>query len=178
MSRVGNRPVEVPSGVTVDISGSRVTVKGSLGELAVELHASVTAEVKDSRVVLTRDKDDKQSRSFHGLDRSLVANMVHGVAEGFSKDLEVQGVGFRGEVKGKDLSMSLGFSGPKTIEIPDGITVVVNGGTNITIQGADKQKVGELAARVRSLYPAEPYKGKGVRYKGEYVRRKAGKTVA
>jgi large subunit ribosomal protein L6 len=178
MSRIGNMPIEIPSGVKVDISGTHVTVKGSNGELTLDLHPSVSAEVKDARVVLTRGDDEKQSRSFHGLDRSLVANMVQGVAEGFSKDLEVQGVGFRGEVKGKALSMSLGFSGPKMVDIPDGITVNVDGGTNISIKGADKQKVGELAARVRSLYPAEPYKGKGVRYKGEYVRRKAGKTVA
>jgi large subunit ribosomal protein L6 len=178
MSRIGKQPVPVPKGVTASVSASRVQVKGSLGELSMELPRGIGAEVQDGRVVLTRPDDSRQSKSFHGLARNLVANMVEGVSKGFSRALEIQGVGFKAAVQGQKLVLSLGFSSPQEFLVPDGVKVVVTDGTAMVVSGADKQKVGDTAARIRSFYPAEPYKGKGVRYKGEHVRRKVGKTVA
>ncbi len=176
MSRIGERPVSVPGGVTVTAKAATVSVSGPKGELSCKLPGSITAAVAGSEVVLTRGKDSE--RAFHGLSRSLVQNMVIGVSEGYSKVLQIEGVGFRAALQGNILSLSLGFASPKIYKVPDGVTVAVNNNTEITVSGADKQQVGEAAARIRSYYPAEPYKGKGVRYKGEKIRRKEGKTVA
>ena len=178
MSRIGDMPIEIASGVNVEVSGTTVAVKGSLGELAIELPGGIQAKVEDSVLVLSRPDDTRQSKSFHGLSRSLVANMVEGVSKGFKKELEIEGVGFRAQVQGQSVSLSLGFAGPKVLTVPDTVTVVEEGGTKLTVSGVDKQQVGEVAARLRSYFPAEPYKGKGIRYKGEHVRRKVGKTVA
>jgi len=177
MSRIGLNPVEIPEGVTLEVKESHVTVRGPLGELSLDLPQRISADVVENRVRLTRPDDSKESRGLHGLSRSLVANMVAGVLKGYQKDLAIEGVGFKAELQGKTLSLSLGFSKPVEYAVPDGITLDVQG-TSIAITGCDKQQVGDVAARIRSFHPPEPYKGKGVRYKGEHVKRKAGKTVA
>ncbi|MEI6147564.1 MAG: 50S ribosomal protein L6 [bacterium] len=177
MSRIGKKPVAIPSGVTVQTDGARVAAKGPKGELAVVLPATINAALKDGAVTLACSEDTAKGRSLHGLSRSLVANMVLGVSQGYSKDLELQGVGFRAAVQGEKLTMTIGYSSPIVFVAPAGITITVKD-TNMTVSGPDKQKVGDTAARIRSYYPPEPYKGKGIRYKGEHVRRKAGKTVA
>jgi large subunit ribosomal protein L6 len=177
MSRVGQKPVELPGGVSARVDGRVVTVKGPVGELGMTLPAPVEARLKDNRLELTRAGDTREARRLHGLSRSLVANMVAGVSKGFAKELELQGVGFRVAVQGSKLTLSLGFSAPVVYVAPGGITISVKENI-ITISGPDKKNVGEVAARIRSFYPPEPYKGKGIRYRGEYVRRKAGKTVA
>jgi len=177
MSRIGKMPVELPSGVTASIDGGRVSINGPQGELQYAPPAGVTAAVDDNRVVLSRADDSPEARSLHGLARSLVANMVEGAAKGFRKDLEIEGVGFRASVQGQTVTLLLGFASPVQYTAPEGVKVEEQGGTKITVSGADKQKVGEAAARIRAFYPAEPYKGKGLRYAGEYVRRKVGKTV-
>lgn len=176
MSRIGENPIDVPAGVTVTVEGSQVTAKGAKGELALVLPEGISGCVEENTVVMTRSNDEQ--KAFHGLARSLVANMIEGVSTGFTKELEIQGVGFRAAVQGSTLSLSLGFASPVEYVIPDTVTVAVNNNTQIVVSGADKQQVGQVAARIRSFYPAEPYKGKGVRYKDEYVRRKEGKTVA
>jgi large subunit ribosomal protein L6 len=176
MSRIGKTPVVVPAGTTVSIDGAAVSVKGTKGELSWTLPEGISASVEGSEVVVTRATD--KHKSFHGLSRSLVANMVEGCTNGFTKTLTIEGVGFRAEVKGKILSLLLGFASAKEYPIPDGVTITVNNNTEVVVNGPDKQLVGLAAARVRSYYPAEPYKGKGVRYKGEKIRRKVGKTVA
>jgi large subunit ribosomal protein L6 len=176
MSRIGEKPVDVPAGVTVAIDGSHVSAKGAKGELAMDLPEGISAAVDGSTVVVTRCDDSR--KAFHGLARSLIANIMEGVSNGYSKELEIQGVGFRAAVQGKTLSLSLGFASPIEYPIPDTVTIAVNNNTEIMVSGVDKQQVGEVAARIRSFYPAEPYKGKGVRYKNERVRRKEGKTVA
>ena len=178
MSRIGEQPIAIPSGVTVEVDGGRVGVKGPKGALSLDLPGGVTASVSDGNVVLERVDDTRTSRSMHGLARSLTANVIEGVSKGFTRELEIQGVGFRAAVQGNALSLSLGFASAKIFNIPEGITVTEEGGTKLTVSGADKQKVGDVAARIRSYFPAEPYKGKGIRYKGEHVRRKVGKTVA
>jgi large subunit ribosomal protein L6 len=177
MSRIGNKAVEIPAGVAVQVDGQRVTVKGSQGELSLILPAPILAKVKDGRVEVTRTDDEKQSKGLHGLNRSLIANMVEGVSKGFSKELELQGVGFRAAVQGTKITLSLGYSSPIEYTAPSGIRLAVKEST-IVVSGPDKKRVGDVAARIRRFYPPEPYKGKGVRYKGEYVRRKVGKTVA
>ena len=177
MSRVGNKPVDIPAGVTVQASGSRVSVKGPQGELAITLPMPIQAAVKDGRVNVSRPDDTTQSKSFHGLSRSLVANMVEGGSKGFSRELQLQGVGFRAAVQGDKLTLSIGYSSPVEYVAPKGIKITVKESA-ITVGGPDKKLVGDVAALIRSFYPPEPYKGKGIRYKGEYVRRKAGKTVA
>jgi len=176
MSRIGEKPIDVPSGVTITVDGSHLTTKGSKGELSLDLPEGIAAAVEGNTVVMTRE--DESRKAFHGLARSLVANMVEGVSNGYTKELEIQGVGFRAAVQGKTLSLSLGFASPIEYAIPDTVTIAVNNNTEVVVSGADKQQVGDVAARIRSFYPAEPYKGKGVRYKGERVRRKEGKTVA
>ncbi len=176
MSRIGEKPVEVPSGVTVAIDGARVSVKGAKGELGLDLPAGISAAMEESTVTLKRDDDS--FKASHGLARSLVANMVEGVSNGYTKSLEIQGVGFRAALQGKTLSLSLGFASPVEYAVPDTVTVAVNNNTEVEVSGADKQQVGDVAARIRSFFPAEPYKGKGIRYKDERVRRKEGKTVA
>ena len=178
MSRIGETPIEIASGVTVSVDGPAVTVKGSLGELTIELPGGIEASVENSALLLSRPDDTRQSKSFHGLARSLLANMVEGVTKGFTKELEIQGVGFKAQVQGNKVSLSLGFASPKIFEAPDTVTVKEAGGVRLVVSGIDKQQVGQVAARLRSYFPAEPYKGKGIRYRGEHVRRNVGKTVA
>jgi large subunit ribosomal protein L6 len=177
MSRIGKKPVAIPAGVTVQIEGSRVSSKGPKGELSLTLPPLVQAVVKDGAVHVSCTGDAAEGSRFQGLARSLIANMLVGLTQGYSRELELQGVGFRAAVQGSKLSLSLGFSSPVEFVAPKGIALQVKD-TFITVSGPDKHLVGDVAARIRSFYPPEPYKGKGVRYRGEYVRRKAGKTVA
>ncbi len=178
MSRIGVQPISVPADVTVSIAGGEVTVKGPKGEQAWTFPPVVAFEQKDGKVMVTRTSDDKFSRAMHGTARNMIANMVEGVKDGFVKELEIQGVGFRASIQGNRLNMALGFSHPIDYTVPEGVTVEVADNTKIKVSGINKQQVGQVGAQIRSYYPAEPYKGKGVRYKGEQVRRKAGKTVA
>ncbi len=177
MSRIGKLPIAVPSGVTVTINGTEVKVKGPKGELSVDHEGRVEVTQEDGQLTVKRPDDARQSRMFHGLYQRLIRNCVIGVTEGFKKELEIQGVGFRAELKGKALKLSLGFSHPLEIQPPEGITFVVPDQTHVTVEGIDKQKVGQVAANVRRWRPVEPYKGKGVRYVGERVIRKAGKSA-
>ena len=177
MSRIGKQPIPVPSGVEVSIAGSKVTVKGPKGTLTQEFHPDMTISLEDGVVSVTRPSDARQHRSLHGLTRTLVANMITGVSEGFSKNLEIVGVGYRAELKGTDLQMALGFSHPVLMTAEAGITFEVPAPTRITVRGIDKQRVGQVASEIRGWRPPEPYKGKGVRYEGEHVRRKLGKTA-
>lgn len=176
MSRIGKMPIDVPSGVDVKVEGSRVVVKGSKGELVREFTDRVEFGIEDGVITLSRDSDSPQSRALHGLSRALLANMVEGVSNGFSKELEIQGVGYRASLKGKDIELLVGFSHPVNVVAPDGITFDVPEPTKIIISGIDKEMVGQVAANIRKVRPPEPYKGKGIRYTGEYVRRKAGKA--
>ena len=176
MSRVGKMPVIVPPGVGIDIKGSLVTVTGAKGELSRKFTDRVSFEVEDGVVKVTRPDDTRESKALHGLSRSLLANMVEGVSEGFKKELEVHGVGYRAALKGKNMELQVGFSHTVTIEAPDDITFEVPEPTRIVISGIDKEQVGQVAADVRKVRPPEPYKGRGIRYVGEYVRRKAGKA--
>ena len=176
MSRVGKMPVALPSGVDVKIDGSQVTVKGSKGELSRVFHERVAIEMNDGELVVTRPDDARESKALHGLSRSLLNNMVVGVSEGFTKELEIQGVGYRAALKGRDVELQVGFSHSVLVQAPEGITFEVPEPTKITVTGIDKEKVGQVAANIRKVRPPEPYKGKGIRYVGEYVRRKAGKA--
>jgi large subunit ribosomal protein L6 len=176
MSRVGKSPIPVKKGVEITIKDQLVTVKGSKGTLKQEVMEGISIFNKDDHILLTIPEEKEELKAFHGLYRSLINNMVLGVSEGFSKQLELVGVGYRASVKGKALDLQLGFSHPTLVDIPEGIEVKVDKNTKITIAGADKQAVGQFAARIRAMRPPEPYKGKGVRYKDEYVRKKAGKT--
>lgn len=176
MSRVGKAPIEVPSGVEVKIDGPNVTVKGSKGELSREFTDRVSFELDDGVITLDRDDDSREARALHGLSRALLANMVEGVTSGYSKDLEIQGVGYRAALKGKAIELQVGFSHSVMVEAPQGITYEVPEPTKITVSGIDKEQVGQAAANIRKVRPPEPYKGKGIRYSGEYVRRKAGKA--
>lgn len=178
MSRIGQKPVEIPSGVEVKIEGRKVSVKGPKGELHLEIHQALSARVDGAKVIVTRQDDTRLSKSTHGLTRTMISNMFEGVTKGYLKDLEIQGVGFKAVLQGKKLVLSLGYSHQIDFDVPLGINITVEGGTKVVVAGADKQKVGDTAARIRSYYPAEPYKGKGVRYRGEHVRRKVGKSVA
>ena len=178
MSRVGNAPITVPSGVDVSIDGSSITVKGSKGELSRELPGGVTASIEDGTLSVIRPDDSKESRSFHGLSRSLIQNMIVGVSEGFTKELQIQGVGYRATAKGSNaLELALGFSHPVSIQAPEGIEFEVPAQTQILVKGIDKQLVGQVAADIRKWRKPEPYKGKGIRYAGERVIRKAGKAT-
>ena len=177
MSRIGRMPIPVPSGVDVTIDGSNVAVKGPKGSLSHVVVAPISIErAEDGTLVVTRPDDERESRSRHGLTRTLVANMVQGVTEGYEKTLEIVGVGYRVVAKGSSLEFALGFSHPVTVNPPDGITFVVEAPTRFSVQDIDKQQVGEVAANIRKIRKPEPYKGKGVRYAGENVRRKVGKT--
>ncbi len=176
MSRIGKMPVAVPSGVDVTISGSTVTVKGPKGTLTHEVPAPITAAVEDGQIVVSRPNDERESRSLHGLTRTLISNNIIGVTEGYTKALEIVGTGYRVLAKGSDLEFSLGYSHTITVPAPEGITFKVDGPTKLSVSGIDKQQVGEVAANIRKLRKPEPYKGKGVRYAGEQVRRKAGKA--
>ncbi|MFO7292697.1 MAG: 50S ribosomal protein L6 [Actinomycetes bacterium] len=176
MSRIGNAPITVPSGVEITIDGPEVTVKGPKGELSRRFPERVTVSVEDGVAKVTRIDDSRESKALHGLSRALLANMVTGVSEGYRKDLEIQGVGYRAQLKGRDLELQVGFSHPVTVPAPEGITFEVPEPTKISVVGIDKELVGQTAAVVRKVRPPEPYKGKGIRYVGEYVRRKAGKA--
>lgn len=177
MSRIGKQPVPVPSGVTVDLKGQSVSVKGPKGELHQFIPAHVDVALEDNNVVVTRHNDSKPSRANHGLTRALIANMVHGVSTGFERQLEILGVGYRAEVKGSNLVLNLGFSHLVEYPIPQGIQITVDKTTKLKVQGIDKQQVGQVAAKIRSFRPPDAYKGKGVRYAGEHVRLKAGKSA-
>ena len=177
MSRIGRLPISVPSGVTVDIDGSLVTVKGPKGTLTHQVAEPITiTKGDDGTLEVARPNDERQSRSLHGLTRTLVNNMVVGVTDGYSKALEISGTGYRVVAKGSDLEFALGFSHPVYIEAPQGITFAVESPTKFSVSGIDKQQVGEVAANLRKLRKPDPYKGKGVRYAGEVIRRKAGKA--
>ncbi len=179
MSRIGKQPIAVPAGVTVTAAGNRVCVKGKLGELSREFQPGITVTAENGQVRVARADDSRLLKSCHGLSRTLVKNMIEGVASGYKKALNIEGTGFKAALQGKTLSLSLGFASPKAYAIPEGIKVTVDAaGLNLTVEGIDKQLVGEAAARIRSYYPAEPYKGKGIKYAGEQIRRKQGKTVA
>jgi len=177
MSRIGKQPIELPSGVNVAISPGRVQVNGPLGELSQNVPARMLIEQEDGTLVVKRPTERGDDRALHGLTRSLVANMVEGVTNGFEKRLEIQGVGYRAALRGTDLELNVGFSHPVVIKPPQGITFEVPEATTVLVKGIDKQAVGEIAAQVRKVRPPEPYKGKGIRYDGEYVRRKVGKRA-
>ena len=176
MSRIGKKPITVPSGVTVSIEPELVRVHGPRGELSERVHRDITVAQEDGQLVVTRPTDRGEHRALHGLTRSLVANMVEGVTTGFQKTLEIQGVGYRALLKGRDLELALGYSHPVPIKAPEGIEFEVPQPTRIIVKGNSKQQVGEIAANIRKQRPPEPYKGKGIRYAGEFVRRKAGKS--
>ena len=176
MSRIGKRPITIPSKVTVTINGSHVAVKGPKGELSRVRPSAVTVEQEGDTILVKRHDESRLSRQLHGLSRTLVANMVDGVSQGFQKRLEIQGVGYRAQVQGRNLVLSLGYSHPVQIEPPEGIQLAVENNTNVIVSGFDKELVGNVAAQIRDKRPPEPYKGKGVRYAGEVVRRKAGKA--
>jgi len=177
MSRIGRLPISVPAGVTVDIDGATVTVKGPKGTLTHQVASPITvAKAEDGTLEVARPNDERVSRSLHGLTRTLVSNMVIGVTDGYSKALEISGTGYRVVAKGSDLEFALGYSHPVLIEAPEGITFAVETPTKFSVAGIDKQQVGEVAAKLRKLRKPDPYKGKGVRYVGEVIRRKAGKA--
>jgi large subunit ribosomal protein L6 len=178
MSRIGKMPVPVPKGVTTKVEGSEFSAKGPLGEMKVGIPSGMSLEIENGEVLVKRDGDSKSLRSLHGLARSLVNSAVVGVSHGFSKTLEITGIGYRGEMKGKNLVVHLGYSHPITIKPPPGIEIATPDPTHIVIKGVDKQAVGQVAANIRGLRPPEPYKGKGVKYAEEVIRRKAGKTAA
>jgi large subunit ribosomal protein L6 len=178
MSRIGNKPVQIPDKVKVQIDGSgAVAVEGPKGKLSWKLPRDISGKVENNHVSLSRSAETRNSKALHGLSRALVSNMVQGVSQGFSRQLEIEGVGFKAAVQGSNLNLSLGFSHPILFPIPKEIKVTVEDQTKITIQGIDKKLVGQVAADIRRFYPPEPYKGKGVRYAGEQIRRKEGKTV-
>ncbi|MEN9572962.1 MAG: hypothetical protein RL514_817 [Verrucomicrobiota bacterium] len=177
MSRIGKQPIPIPAKVKVDIRGANVFIEGPKGKLQQAIPARVTATVEKDRVLVTRQGDDAEAKALHGLTRSLINNMVKGVSEGYFKKLEIHGVGFKAAVKGKQVDLMLGFSHPVLFDIPEQIKVTVEDNTKLTIEGPDKQVVGQAAAEIRGYYPPEPYKGKGVRYVGEHIVRKEGKTV-
>lgn len=177
MSRIGKQPIAIPPKVKVEVKGQKVSVEGPKGKLQFDLPRHTSLKVDGGNVNVGRQGDDAQAKALHGLSRALVNNMIKGVSEGFVKKLEIQGVGFKAAVQGKTVNMTLGYSHPINYPIPDQIKVTVEENTKLTIEGPDKQVVGQVAAELRSFYPPEPYKGKGVRYVGEHVQRKEGKTV-
>jgi large subunit ribosomal protein L6 len=176
MSRIGRLPISIPAGVDITINGQDVKVKGPKGELALTVKAPIEAKLEDGQILVTRPDDERESRSLHGLTRTLIANQIIGVTEGYTKGLEVVGTGYRVAAKGANIEFALGYSHPITVEPPAGISFTVEGVNKLTVSGIDKQAVGEVAANIRKLRKPEPYKGKGVRYAGEVVRRKAGKS--
>lgn len=176
MSRIGKRPISIPQKVTVTIEGQQVAVKGPKGELSRTLPNEVIVEQEGETLLVKRRDESRAARQRHGLSRTLVANMVEGVSQGFQRRLEIQGVGYRAQVQGRNLVLSVGYSHPVQIEPPDGVQMAVENNTNVVVSGIDKEIVGNIAARIRAVRPPEPYKGKGIRYAGEFVRRKAGKA--
>ena len=176
MSRIGKKPIEIPAGVDVTIDGSTITVKGSKGTLTRTIHQKITAEKKDNEIIVSRPDDTNESKALHGLTRSLINNMVVGVNDSFKKELEINGIGYRAELAGKNLVLKVGYSHDVTMTPPEGITIEVPAPNKIVISGYDKQKVGQFAANVREVRPPEPYKGKGIKYAEEHIRRKEGKA--
>ncbi|MFJ5625140.1 50S ribosomal protein L6 [Peribacillus loiseleuriae] len=176
MSRIGKKPIEIPAGVTVTLNGSEVTVKGPKGELSRTFNSDITISLEENVLTVTRPSDAKEHRALHGTTRAVIANMVEGVSKGFEKTLELIGVGYRAQKQGNKLVLSVGYSHPVEFEVEQGLEVEVPANTKIIIKGINKERVGALAADVRQVRPPEPYKGKGIRYEGEFVRRKEGKT--
>jgi large subunit ribosomal protein L6 len=176
MSRIGRRPIPIPSGVEVKLDGTQVSVKGPKGLLEQRLHPAMKVSIVDGNVVVERPDDEREHRALHGLTRSLVANMVEGVTNGYAKTLEIQGVGYRAALKGQNIELAVGYSHPVVIEPPKGVAFEVPQPNRIVVSGADKQVVGQIAANIRAVRKPDPYKGKGIRYQGEYVRKKAGKA--
>lgn len=177
MSRVGKKPILIPKNVKVSVTGNTVLVEGPKGKLTFDAHSSITVDAKADQIIVLRRSDEKSDKALHGLTRTLINNMVIGTTIGYQKELEIQGVGFRAQVSGKKLVLQLGFSHPVDFHIPEGIVIETPKPTQLIIKGIDKQKVGESAAEIRAIFPPEPYKGKGIRYLGEYVRKKVGKAV-
>lgn len=177
MSRIGKKPVQIPAGVEVAVNGTHVSVKGPKGQLENDFYEKLTIAVEGNEVIVTRPDDERESRARHGLTRALIQNMVTGVSEGYTKSLELAGVGYRVQQKGKNLEFSLGFSHPVIFEQPEGITFEVPDNTHVNVKGIDKQQVGQVAAEIRGKKPPEPYKGKGIHYVGEHIRRKLGKAA-
>ncbi len=178
MSRVGKKPIPLVKGVTIEKQNGTVKVKGPKGELSTEIRPEITVDIGEAEILVKRPTESKQHRSMHGLYRALIQNMIKGVTEGYEKRLEIVGVGYRAEMKGKKLQLQLGYSHAILFALPPEISVQVPQPTQLVVSGIDKQLVGQIAAKIRSLRPAEPYKGKGIKYEGEYIRRKAGKTAA
>lgn len=176
MSRIGKRPISIPAKVQVIIDGTHIAVKGPKGELSRSLPAAVNVEQEGETLLVLRRDESRTSRQLHGLSRTLLANMVEGVSHGFQRRLEIQGVGYRAQVQGRNLTLNVGYSQPVQIDPPEGIQLAVENNTNVIVSGFDKELVGNTAAKIRSVRPPEPYKGKGIRYAGEVVRRKAGKA--
>ena len=176
MSRIGRLPIDIPSGVTVSVDGREVAVKGPKGELSLTVANPIEVKVEEGQVVVTRPDDERASRSLHGLTRTLISNNIVGVTQGYTKGIEIVGTGYRVQAKGQDLEFALGYSHPITFKAPEGISFAVEGVNKLSVNGIDKQQVGEVAAKIRKLRAPEPYKGKGVRYAGEQIRRKAGKA--
>jgi large subunit ribosomal protein L6 len=178
MSRIGKKPIEIPQGVEIKMTDGVVTTKGKQGTLSYAIPSDISVDIREKEIVVTRATDQKRHRALHGLVRSLLNNMVIGVSAGFSKTLLIEGIGYRVAKQGNGLNLSVGYSHPVNIDAPDGVTFEVEGQNRIIVKGADKQLVGQVAANIRRVRPPEPYKGKGIRYSGEYVRRKVGKTGA
>jgi large subunit ribosomal protein L6 len=176
MSRIGRLPISVPAGVEVSIDGSEVTVKGSKGELSQTIASPISVSLEENTITVTRPDDERESRSLHGLSRTLINNMIIGVSEGYSKKMEIVGTGYRVLAKGNDLEFALGYSHPVSVKAPEGITFTVEGNNKLTVSGINKQQVGQVASNIRGLRAPDPYKGKGVRYAGEQIRRKVGKA--
>ena len=177
MSRIGRKPVQIPAGVEVTVNGNTCVVKGPKGTLQQDFHENITVTVEGNEVIVDRANDERESRAQHGLTRALIQNMVTGVSEGFTKSLELAGVGYRVQLKGTSLDFSLGYSHPVVVEAPEGITFEVPDNTHINVKGINKQQVGQIAAEIRAKRPPEPYKGKGIHYVGEHIRRKLGKAA-
>lgn len=178
MSRIGKMPIVIPDKVKVNVDKGEISVGGPKGKLNMKLPWGISVKIEDNKIIVERVSSDKQMKSLHGTMRALINNMVIGVTEGFKKELEIVGVGYKAQMKGKDLVLQLGFSHPIELKVPEGINVSVPAQTRIVIEGIDKYKVGQYAANIRSIYPPEPYKGKGIRYSGEGVRRKLGKALS
>ncbi|ACY22875.1 ribosomal protein L6 [Gordonia bronchialis DSM 43247] len=176
MSRIGKNPIEIPSGVDVTVDGQNVKVKGPKGELALTVSEPITVAKEDNSILVTRPNDERRSRALHGLSRSLINNLVVGVTQGYTTKMEIFGVGYRVQAKGRDLEFALGYSHPVPIEAPEGISFAVESPTKFSVSGIDKQQVGQISANIRRLRRPDPYKGKGIRYEGEQIRRKVGKT--
>ena len=178
MSRIGKKPIQIPSSTKVEVKDGVISVEGPKGKLSLNFSSRISLEIKDNQIVLARQSDTKLDKSLHGLYRALIFNMIKGVTEGYTKELEIIGVGFKAQATGNKLNMQLGFSHPVNFAIPQDIKIETPKPTQIVIKGIDKEKVGEIASEIRAIYPPEPYKGKGIRYAGEYVKKKVGKSQA